>query len=326
MKMNKIVFVAVVVMVAALISCGGEAGAPGLPDDVTATGTLGSTLVKNESEAYSLLNYAFYNSDFLNYLSAVDGKVTQEAFAKAYSIPYTDDDGIKFDDLKKFIKDYETKTDADFSIEFDKAATIGKDNDTLTATVKGSVESSSSSNREFGIIYELNAYNNDNWDPLKDGYMANRKEGDETEGSSSYEKTFTITGSKLGSEKQVITGVIEVKGSNSSSSKLIKKAGDGPDGDWEKDEADKYEEDSSEDWTVAVDLYVDDGTKAARFKFTYAMKGNWSVRAAEWYGGNSRSDVQVLNASGGTLFTLQTAAESYATTISRYLRGSYSPF
>lgn len=215
--------------------------------------------------------------------------------------------------FKAYVATYVNATEFSAAVELnapDKKYDWGYDgSDYVVASIVGTAEASYSSNVRIGQILGWDWYSltdKSKWEPYEP------RANDTEESSYSYDKTYKITDSNLGTNK-FITGTITVSGSGSSSTTYTAQNTNITD--------EKFESESDSEYTGAVALTIDDGTKGAKVIFTDASEGSYVYRSLEWFGGNAASDILVYNNAGSLIFTIQQGAGNYAGTINDRLGG-----
>jgi len=284
---QKLCLAVVMVMVAALIGCKNDGGgAPGLPGQVKKPADLPDfegTFVDGEYEAKSLLSKV--SNSFADMLT----QASDQAYSDAFNAKYGDPAAFR---LSKF---GDTKASVDVTIN--DLARLKTAAGVDAATITGSSKMSASSSRPFGEIYY------------------SMSTGDWTQNSSSIQRTFAITNGFYASSTNPVSssyykaaGYIKAERNNDYKLTLKEKAlfvGD----------SDKYEENNNTEFKVSVALTVFDGTKGAKFIYSYALENNRSYRTSESSGGSTISSLEVYDNSNTLRYTIQDFSSNLANRI-----------
>jgi len=287
MKLKKIVFAAVVVMVVALISCGdaGGGGIPGIPDDLKGAAEIppystdgGIEVVKNSGEAQDLAERA------IGALSSVLSLVIADVYPKrpeGYEPPKTDytEDSGSGDSSKEGSGTWRFGKDKDSWKEDDPIVTAEVEH---SAAVSGSASSA--------LIFNGGWTSDDNYEGIT------WKKDDWTESSGTWEAIFTKINYKSG--KLIIKGDVTIEGSSESTQTVVAI----------KDDSPVFETVSSGSNKVSIAISVSDGSKAAKFIWSYDLTNN-SIVKRSIEAGIAISDLKVYNNGGEELFSIDTGAD-----------------
>jgi hypothetical protein len=303
MKMNKIVFAAVVVMVVALVSCssgGGGDGVPGVPgdaEDVSALTAPAGNFPLHESEAKSLLNWALSNSSFVSLLSAAETQIYDDAFRAKYGSYLTWELGV--------LGLTSTSVEVDLNAArtqfpaFANTPALQATADSLTVTIEGYSEMTFSSNKPIAT------YND--W--------STRTNGDWYERSYDNELEIKISDSKLDTIGKV-TGFIYYLDSGNSKQTLVARG--------DSNTEDKFDGEGEGSTEVSFALSISDGVKGAKYLFSGVYERKSSVREIDGKDGFALSSVRVYDSTNALRYTIQDASEyGYFSAIANALGSSY---
>jgi hypothetical protein len=288
MKMNRIVFAAVVVMVVALVSCGGGGGggAPGFPGgDIDDLENYPGNTVATENDVFELLDYvnntSYDGSGFWSLLNDVRNQANEKALT-----PYG----------WEWWWSLATQSSASMSLDYDGTSfskttgTVPADKRTVVATVAGSASGSMSASKPFGVF----------------DWGSDRTEGQWEESSGSYDLTYKITtGTFPGSVAGTfgfIQGVIEMSGSDSEKTTLLRKYLEGTEGD-------QTETEKSSETATSVALSASNGRVGAKLLISKGYESEATTyRASDSTSGTSWSSLEVYDNAGNLKFTLMSGS------------------
>jgi len=323
MKTYKVLLLALVVMVAAMLSCsteekgGGGFGLPGevdlddIPDYSTPTSSL------SEKEAGELLGFltSGYGSGFWDLLDDAHKKAFNVVTKKAYPGFYNSGDYLWGDDYNMY-----SKKSADYSIDYDDELYSADDGDSVaadrqkvTARFSGSESASASTSRsclyDSAFFYWSYSYAND---PQKDEWL---------ERSNLYNITISEINATLpynpgsGRVNGKAGGYIEVTDDSYTKFTVTRATQDEAVAeDYEIKGKARILTETESSKTVTVGLMIDDGSKGAKFLLTFASEGTTEKeqtgRSSSNYSNTLLSDISVYNNDGSKLFcTLKNVGE-----------------
>jgi len=285
MKMNRIVFAAVVVMVVALVSCGGGGGGgapglPGAPESISALQPFTGTVVANQVDALALFSAGW---------SAIENKL-----GSAYNAAYDDafksqiSGGLSQYDYKKSVG---SQTSVKFDVKITDAVRLTEQL-RVPATIDGSDSRSWSSNRALSNTFR---------DFSTLGVEA-PVTGDKVSSESSSSAVYKFNTAYYESGSYKVAGVVEIE-SNSSSSREYQAY-------YTSNIAflDNITGDSDSLNSAGIVLSVSDGTKGAKFFWSYANEHSTVTRTVESTDGYSYGDLEVYNNAGDLILTVPASA------------------
>lgn len=274
MKMNRMLFAAVMVMVAVFFGCkdsGGGLGAPGAKS-VKDLPSFTGTFVASEDDAADLFLEAF--EDIIGDLMDAYGTAYETAFKAAYS---TTSSSSAYINAEKG-----TKNSVSYSVKF-------KDEVALKAkTSAGAILDVSDKYSESTNVANLNT-------PLT-------KVGDTNSSSSSMKATATVKTlySKSGSKYAYIM-TMENKSDYKETVKKVATATENKQTD--------YSYSGKESFSIA--LSASDGTNGAKFRFSFADESKDAQRKIDYSGGVAVSNLEVYDNENTLKFTIKDTEDIY---------------